>query len=120
MIAMCADTSRICRDAATANEFDRPFLAYRRMGAIEEHKVDFTASPGWARLTDLGICTSQCGKGPIKFFGFEPPSADGFSIGYGVQADSIQAMITHFDKDKALKFTQCLEAKFDELKSVFE
>jgi carnitine O-acetyltransferase len=120
MTEMCKDTSRICKDAATAQEFDRPFLAYRKMGAIEEMKVPFADDYGWSRLSDLGLCTSQCGKGPIKFFGFEPPSNDGFSIGYCIQPDNIQAMITHFNKTKTIEFTQRFEAKLNELKALFE
>jgi len=120
MLEMCADTSRICKDAATAQEFDRPFLAYRKMGSIEELNVDFEKDKGWSRLSDLGLCTSQCGKGLIQFFGFEPPSSDGFSVGYCIQPNNIQAMITHFDKVKTQEFKNLFELKLTELKTIFE
>jgi len=116
---MCDDVSRICRDAASAQEFDRPFLALRKIAANEGKPMAICADPGWARMGDLGLCTSHCGKPPIRFFGFEPPSAHGYAVGYFAGADSMQFSINNFDKDKAATFTAALERRLLALRALF-
>jgi hypothetical protein len=117
--AMCTDVSRICKDSASAAEFDRPFLAMRQIAKVEGLSFSLAEDPAWARMQDLGLCTSHCGKAPIRFFGYEPPSANGYSVGYFVDLNSIQACVTCFEKAKALPFAAALEARLLSLQALF-
>ena len=117
--AMCGDVSRICKDSASAAEFDRPFLAMRGIAKVEGLSFSLAEDPAWGRMQDLGLCMSHCGKKPIRFFGYEPPSANGYSIGYFVDANNIQACVTCFEKAKAQPFAAALEARLLSLQKLF-
>jgi hypothetical protein len=117
---ICDEVSAVCKAAASAQEFDRPLMVMRNIAKVEGKKVDIALDPvGWARVQDLGLCTSHCGKGPIRFFGFEPPSADGFAVGYYLTASEGQFSVNHNDPAKAAGFTKVLEAKLLELQALF-
>lgn len=112
--------SGICATAAKAQEFDRPFLALRKIAENEGMPMELCADPGWAKINALDLCTSHCGKPPIRLFGYEPPSADGYSVGYFVTANNMQMAITHFDKASAAAFKTAMTAQLDDLKALFE
>ena len=113
------EVSRICREAAGAREFDRPFMMLRNIAAIEEKPMGICADAGWAQLNNLDLCTSHCGKGCIRFFGFEPPSATGFGVGYSVGPDGMQFSINNFSQAEANKFTAAIEARLLSLQALF-
>jgi len=119
--AICAEVSRVCRDAASAQEFDRPLMVMRNIAKVEGLVVNMAEQDpvGWGRLQDLGLCTSHCGRGPIRLFGFEPPSADGFAVGYYLTSTAGQFSVNHNDPVKAAGFTKALEAKLLELQGLF-
>lgn len=108
-----------CREAASAQEFDRPFLALRKLAAMEGKRMEICEHAAWARFNDLDLCTSHCGKPPIRFFGYEAPAADGFGVGYHALADSVNFCITHFDKEQAVAFKAALQARLAELQELF-
>jgi hypothetical protein len=83
---------------------------------MEGLTMDVCADAAWAKLsTYMDLCTSHCGRPPIRLFGYEPPSADGFSLGYFLTPNTMQFCITHFDKQAALDLTKQLEALLDSL-----
>jgi hypothetical protein len=59
------DIGRICREAASANEIDRPILAYRSLLAQsskhENLSIPFLKDESWKKITSLDLCTSHCG-----------------------------------------------------------
>jgi carnitine O-acetyltransferase len=118
--AIVADVGRICRAAASAQDMDRPLLALRNVAA--KHGLPYpsiTEDASWAKLDDLDLCTSHCGKGPgIRFFGYEPAAADCFSIGYYVDKDRIQFSINHFDKAEAAAYKKALRGVLRGLKRI--
>jgi len=119
--ATIADISRICAAAAKAQDVDRPMLGYRRIASDEGlENPSIVDDAGWTRFGEIDLCTSHCGRAPIRFFGFEPPSADGFSVGYYVDKNSMQFSITHFDKAEAKKFSDTLEVTLNAVKGLFE
>jgi len=122
-----AEIGRICREAASAQEVDRPLLAYQRLASdaslgpgLDMSSVVGTPEwgPEWGRFQDLDLCTSHCGKPPIRFFGYEPASANGFSVGYYVWNEGIQFSINHFDKNKAKDYKARLEKTLKALPSL--
>ncbi|KAL6453199.1 YAT1 putative mitochondrial carnitine O-acetyltransferase [Candida maltosa Xu316] len=50
---------------------------------------DIFADPGWDKLNNTIISTSNCGNPSLRLFGFGPVSANGFGIGYILKDDSI-------------------------------
>ncbi|CAK9438844.1 uncharacterized protein LODBEIA_P30680 [Lodderomyces beijingensis] len=50
---------------------------------------DIFADPGWDRLNNTIISTSNCGNPSLRLFGFGPVSPNGFGIGYIIKDDSI-------------------------------
>lgn len=81
--------------------------------------MDVCEDGSWASFNDLGLCTSHCGRPPIRHFGYEAPSADGFSVGYFISDSGVQFCITTVDKDAAQAFKASLQAQLDELKELF-
>lgn len=114
------EVSRICATAARAQEFDRPFLALRKIAENEGMPFSVVEDPAWAKLNHLHLVTSHCGKPPIRLFGYEPPSSDGFSVGYFVTPNNMQMAITHFDKAAAAQFKTTMSNQLDMLKALFE
>ncbi|OQE07817.1 hypothetical protein PENVUL_c012G06451 [Penicillium vulpinum] len=47
------------------------------------------ADPGWDKINNSVLSTSNCGNPCLRHFGFGPTSADGFGIGYIIKDDSI-------------------------------
>ena len=45
--------------------------------------------PGWAKLNNTILSTSNCGNPSLRHFGFGPTSSEGFGIGYIIKDDSI-------------------------------
>lgn len=56
----------------------------------ENHALpSFFADPGWDRINNTILSTSNCGNPALRQFGFGPTSGEGFGIGYIIKEDSI-------------------------------
>ena len=47
------------------------------------------ADPGWDKINNTILSTSNCGNPALRHFGFGPTSGEGFGIGYIIKDDSI-------------------------------
>ncbi|KAJ5091710.1 hypothetical protein NUU61_006580 [Penicillium alfredii] len=47
------------------------------------------SDPGWDKINNTVLSTSNCGNPCLRHFGFGPTSADGFGIGYIIKDESI-------------------------------
>lgn len=47
------------------------------------------SDPGWDKINNTILSTSNCGNPCLRHFGFGPTSGDGFGIGYIIKDDSI-------------------------------
>ncbi|CRG89758.1 carnitine O-acetyltransferase [Talaromyces islandicus] len=47
------------------------------------------SDPGWDKINNTILSTSNCGNPALRHFGFGPTSGDGFGIGYIIKDDSI-------------------------------
>ncbi|KAM5455694.1 carnitine O-acetyltransferase yat1 [Microsporum audouinii] len=47
------------------------------------------SDPGWERINNTILSTSNCGNPSLRHFGFGPTSGDGFGIGYIIKEDTI-------------------------------
>lgn len=72
------------------------------------------ADPGWDRLNETVLSTSNCGNPSLRLFGFGPVSANGFGIGYIIKDDliSICAALKH---RQTSRFLVTLELYFKEV-----
>lgn len=113
--AIAKEVGGICKLAAGAKDIDRPFLVMKAIAKKEGITIPVFDDPSWKRLGQINLCTSHCGKPPIRFFCFEAVP-DGFGIGYNANPDGSQWNITHStDGGEARKFAQILSDTLDEL-----
>jgi len=59
-----------------------------------EPKPDIFRSPGWLKLNQSVLSTSNCGNPSLRFFGFGPVCPQGFGVGYIIKDDAMHFMIT--------------------------
>lgn len=119
--AIVGDIGRCCRNAAGCKEWDRPVLAMRGLAKqLGLPEPSLCQGDAWSHIGAQDLCTSHCGKPPIRFFGYIPPSAKGFSVGYYVDAGRIQFSITNYNKEEAKKFKAELASTLTMLKNMCE
>lgn len=73
------------------------------------------SDPGYDRINNTILSTSNCGNPALRHFGFGPSSADGFGIGYIIKDDSISICISSKHR-QTKRFVASLEAYFLEVK----
>merc|ERR1712166_100363 len=116
-----AEIGQCCQLAAAAKEFDRPILGMQGVAKkLGLPPPSICADEAWTKISTLDLCTSHCGSAPIRFFGYEPPSAEGFSVGYYVDKDNIQFSITHYQQEEAAAFAKELRATLSLLKKIVD
>jgi carnitine O-acetyltransferase len=54
-----------------------------------QHMPALFADPGWDKINNTIMSTSNCGNPSLRHFGFGPTSGDGFGIGYIIKDESI-------------------------------
>ncbi|CUS11540.1 unnamed protein product [Tuber aestivum] len=52
------------------------------------------SDPGWDKINNTILSTSNCGNPSLRLFGFGPTSGDGFGIGYIIKGDSISISVS--------------------------
>ncbi|KAJ2898762.1 carnitine acetyl transferase [Zalerion maritima] len=75
------------------------------------------ADPGWDRLNQTIISTSNCGNPSLRQFGFGPTSGDGFGIGYIIKDESISICISSKHR-QTRRFVDTLESYLLEIRRV--
>lgn len=76
------------------------------------------SDPGWTKLNDTIISTSNCGNPSLKLFGFGPVSPNGFGVGYIIKDNwmTICASSKHRQTDR---FLRTLKACFDDMDKAY-
>lgn len=77
------------------------------------------ADPGWDRLNNTIISTSNCGNPALRLFGFGPVSANGFGLGYIIKDDSISICAASKHRQTE-RFLVTLELYLDEIYAIFK
>ncbi|KAI9894862.1 MAG: hypothetical protein M1814_000082 [Vezdaea aestivalis] len=75
------------------------------------------ADPGWDRLNNTILSTSNCGNPALRQFGFGPTSGDGFGIGYIIK-DEIIAICASSKHRQTKRFVDAIEAYFLEVRKL--
>ncbi|KAL1955779.1 hypothetical protein VTO42DRAFT_8099 [Malbranchea cinnamomea] len=73
--------------------------------------------PGWDKINNTIISTSNCGNPSLRHFGFGPTSPDGFGIGYIIKDDSISICASSKHRQTE-RFMQTLESYLIEIRKL--
>lgn len=77
------------------------------------------ADPGWDKLGNALLSTSNCGNPSLKLFGFGPTSPDGFGLGYIIKPNSITVCASSKHR-QTKRFLDTLDSVFFELRSLWK
>lgn len=77
------------------------------------------ADPGWDKLNNTILSTSNCGNPCLRQFGFGPTSGDGFGIGYIIKEDGISICASSKHR-QTKRFVDALESYLLEIRRVLK
>lgn len=77
------------------------------------------ADPGWDKLNNTVLSTSNCGNPSLRLFGFGPVSASGFGIGYIIKDDSISICASSKHR-QTTRFLVTLESYLNEVYRIYK
>lgn len=75
------------------------------------------ADPGWDKINNTVLSTSNCGNPSLRQFGFGPNSADGFGIGYIIKDDGISICASSKHR-QTKRFVDALESYLLEIRRI--
>lgn len=73
------------------------------------------SDPGWDKLNNTILSTSNCGNPSLRAFGFGPTSGDGFGIGYIIKDESISISVSSKHR-QTKRFVDTLQSYFLEVR----
>ncbi|OJJ49855.1 hypothetical protein ASPZODRAFT_128406 [Penicilliopsis zonata CBS 506.65] len=73
--------------------------------------------PGWDKINNTILSTSNCGNSSLRHFGFGPTSGDGFGIGYIIKDDSISICASSKHRQTA-RLMHTLESYLHEIRKL--
>jgi carnitine O-acetyltransferase len=73
------------------------------------------SDPGWEKINNTVLSTSNCGNPALRHFGFGPTSGDGFGIGYIIKDDSISVCASSKHR-QTKRFVDNLEGYLNEIR----
>ncbi|KAH8674584.1 carnitine acetyl transferase-like protein [Tricladium varicosporioides] len=75
------------------------------------------ADPGWDKLNNTIISTSNCGNPSLRHFGFGPTTGDGFGIGYIIKDEGISICASSKHR-QTKRFVDALESYLLEIRRI--
>ncbi|WYZ37347.1 hypothetical protein EsH8_II_000853 [Colletotrichum jinshuiense] len=75
------------------------------------------ADPGWDKLNNTIMSTSNCGNPSLRQFGFGPTSGDGFGIGYIIKDEGISICVSSKHR-QTKRFVDTLESYLLEVRRI--
>lgn len=75
------------------------------------------ADPGWDKLNNTILSTSNCGNPSLRHFGFGPTSGDGFGIGYIIKDGSVSICASSKHR-QTKRYIDAIEAYFIEIRKL--
>lgn len=76
------------------------------------------ADPGWDKLNNTIMSTSNCGNPALKLFGFGPTSPEGYGLGYIIKEDTITICASSKHR-QTLRLLDTLNSYFMEVRSLW-
>jgi carnitine O-acetyltransferase len=77
------------------------------------------SDPGWDKINNTIISTSNCGNPALRHFGFGPTSGDGFGIGYIIKDDCISVCASSKHR-QTRRFVDSLEGYLNEIRRLLK
>jgi len=77
------------------------------------------SDPGWDKLNNTILSTSNCGNPSLRQFGFGPTSGDGFGIGYIIKDEGISICASSKHR-QTKRFVDALESYLLEIRRVLK
>jgi len=77
------------------------------------------SDPGWERINNTILSTSNCGNPSLRHFGFGPVSGDGFGIGYIIKDESISVCASSKHR-QTRRFMDALESYMNEIRKLLK
>ncbi|KAM0094482.1 carnitine O-acetyltransferase yat1 [Aspergillus fumigatus] len=104
-------SSSMSEDGLSSNGY-----SYRGIRTLQPTPAIFS-DPGWDKINNTILSTSNCGNPSLRHFGFGPTSADGFGIGYIIKDDSISICASSKHRQTA-RLMQTLESYLYEIRKL--
>ncbi|KIX08955.1 uncharacterized protein Z518_00033 [Rhinocladiella mackenziei CBS 650.93] len=105
-------SSPISRSRAGTDSSRSPAPALHHMPAL-------FSDPGWEKINNTILSTSNCGNPSLRHFGFGPVSGDGFGIGYIIKDDSISVCASSKHR-QTRRFVDSLESYLHEIRRLLK
>jgi carnitine O-acetyltransferase len=77
------------------------------------------ADPGWDKLNNTILSTSNCGNPSLRQFGFGPTSGDGFGIGYIIKDERVSICASSKHR-QTKRFVDAFEAYLLEIRRIIK
>jgi carnitine O-acetyltransferase len=77
------------------------------------------SDPGWEKINNTILSTSNCGNPSLRHFGFGPVSGDGYGIGYIIKDESISFCASSKHR-QTKRFVDSLESYLNEIRRVLK
>lgn len=77
------------------------------------------SDPGWDRLNNTILSTSNCGNPSLRHFGFGPTSGDGFGIGYIIKDEGISICASSKHR-QTKRFVDAIESYLLEIRRILK
>ncbi|CAG8975012.1 hypothetical protein HYALB_00012145 [Hymenoscyphus albidus] len=75
------------------------------------------SNPGWDKINNTILSTSNCGNPSLRHFGFGPTTGDGFGIGYIIKGDGISICASSKHR-QTKRFVDALESYLLEIRRI--
>ncbi|KPI42073.1 putative mitochondrial carnitine O-acetyltransferase [Cyphellophora attinorum] len=100
------------RDATDGSNSRSPAPALHQLPAL-------FSDPGWEKMNNTILSTSNCGNPALRHFGFGPVSGDGFGIGYIIKEDSISICASSKHR-QTQRYIDSIETYFNEIRRLLK
>lgn len=100
--------------SASANNSTSP---PRGVGHVPQRLPSIFSDPGWDKINNTILSTSNCGNPSLRHFGFGPTSGEGFGIGYIIKEGSISICASSKHR-QTKRYIDAMESYFIEIRKL--
>jgi len=113
--------SKLTKEAAMGQGFDRHLFALRLLAESTGKVPDIFQDPAYKRINHINLSTSTLSSPALMLGGFGPVVRDGFGVGYGIQDDWLGCNVTSYPPDTDVRgFLECVQLSLEDIYSVLE
>lgn len=109
------NNARVTTTSDNSNGEERPKESSPSPAKTSTTPPALFSDPGWDKLNNTILSTSNCGNPALRQFGFGPTSGEGFGIGYIIKEDSVSICASSKHR-QTKRFVDAIEAYFLEIR----